>query len=322
MKSILHFSFCTVLALAPVVHADSDDEAAAKPAAVKIARNANGETVLTLDRATQQRLGLVAENPARGEWQPEIRASGRVADPLAFTAAAADYEAARAAAAASDAELARTKTLAAQQNAAPRAVEAAQAAAARDSLAVQSARAKFTMDWGMHLAAGTNLSAYAGELQTNSLALIKILLPGGTFPSPLPATARITVLNRTNSFNAEFADDLGVDPATQTEALLFSAKQKLPPGIAVAARLKIPGETAAGVTVPASAILRHENEGWVFLQTGATAFTRRGISLDCPVDGGFFSAGISPTNRVVITGAQTLLSAELSGGNFNSGSRD
>ncbi len=46
------------------------------------------------------------------------------------------------------------------------------------------------------------------------------------------------------------------------------------------------------------------------------------MPLDRAVDGGFFSARLSVTNRVVVTGAQTLLSAELSGGGFNSGQRD
>lgn len=78
----------------------------------------------------------------------------------------------------------------------------------------------------------------------------------------------------------------------------------------------------SGVVIPASAILRHDGKGWVFVQTGENNFSRREIPLDRAVDGGFFSAEFSATNRVVVTGAQTLLSAELSGGGFNAGQRD
>jgi hypothetical protein len=50
---------------------------------------------------------------------------------------------------------------------------------------------------------------------------------------------------------------------------------------------------------------------------------RKEISLDRLTDNGWFvSENLSATNRVVVTGAQTVLSAELSGGGFNTGQRD
>jgi hypothetical protein len=290
---------------------------------VKIKQGANGESILTLDEAAQKRLGLAVTNPVASEWQPEIRATGRAADPLIFTVAAADYEAARAAAAASQAELERTKNLAAQENTSARTLEAAAAAAARDAFALQSARAKFTGEWGVKLAAQTNLTAIATQLQTGQYDFVKLSLPSGTFPKPLPASAKIFIFNREDDpLSGEFADDLGVAPATQTQMLLVLVKQNLPPGIAVTAALKTAGNPVGGVTIPPNAVLRHDNKGWIFVQTGATEFTRRELPLDRAMDDGFFSADLSATNLIVVTGAQSLLSAELSGGNFNSGSRD
>jgi membrane fusion protein, multidrug efflux system len=317
------FLCCAAFALAQTARAG--DEAAAKSEkddVVKIKQGANGESILTIDEATQKRLGIVVANPVAISWQPEIRATGRVADPLAFASAAADYETARAAAAASQAELERTQKLAAQDNASARVVETAQAAAAKDRFALQAAKAKFTGDWGVQLATQANLAAYAEQLQTDDIALVKITLPSGTFPKPLSQSAQIEIFNNGGAVAGSFADDLGIDPATQMQTLLFSVKQKLPRNVAVTGNLKISGEPVAGVTVPASAVLRHENKGWVFVQTGAAEFTREEIQLNRAADGGFFSAELSATNRVVVTGAQTLLSAELSGGNFNSGQRD
>jgi hypothetical protein len=47
------------------------------------------------------------------------------------------------------------------------------------------------------------------------------------------------------------------------------------------------------------------------------------IPLDRLTDSGWFvSEYLSATNRIVVTGAQTVLSAELSGGGFNTGERD
>lgn len=279
---------------------------------------------VTIDAETQKRIGLKIEPLTTAQWRPQLEAIGRVADPLAFTAAAADFEAARAAAAVSQAELERTKKLAAQDNASPRVLEAAVAAAARDSLALKSAQAKFTGDWGVQLAAQTNLADFAGKLQTDDLALIKLSLPTGTFPKPLPSAATIFLFNtETNPVTADFADDLGIDPATQVETLLFSVNQKMPPSIAVTGQLKISGEPLSGVVVPTGAVLRHEGRGWVYVQTETNQFVRVEVPLDRLTENGWFvPENLSATNRIISTGAQTVLSAELSGGGFNTGQRD
>jgi hypothetical protein len=75
--------------------------------------------------------------------------------------------------------------------------------------------------------------------------------------------------------------------------------------------------------VPAAAVLRYEGKGWVYLQTGTNQFVRKEIPLEYPVTGGWFVPDSLPlTNGVVVTGAQAVLSAELSGGGFNTGERD
>ena len=308
---------------APKSAGDTGDAGATAPP-IKLSESPTGEVIISLDAETQTRLGLKTEMPAPARWQPGIHAVGRSADPLIFTAAAADYESARTAAVVSQAELERTKKLAEENNVSPRALEAAQAAAARDALAMKSARAKFTSDWGVQLAAQTNLTEFGQRLQTDDIALVKLTPPAGTFPQPLPTAATIFLLgNETNSIETQFADDLGIDPATQTQTWWGSVGQKLPPSVVVEAQLKNTGTAADGVMVPSGAVLRYEGKGWVYVQTGTNDFTRVEIPLDRPLNGGWFDSGnLSKTNRIVITGAQTVLSAELSGGNFNSGSRD
>ena len=285
---------------------------------------AQNEPGVKLDMATQERIGLKIETPSAAQWLPQMRAVGFVVDPLAFTAEAADYETARAQAVASNSELERTQKLAAQNNVSPRALETAQSAAAHDSLALLSARAKFIADWGVKLAAQTNLAAYAQRLQTDDIALVKLSLPSGTFPNPLPGAATIYFFNDdTSSIAADFADDLGIDPATQVQTLLFSVNKKMPPSAAVTGFLKTSGEPVGGVIVPSSAVLRHEGKGWVYVQTETNQFVRVEIPLDRLTDSGWFvSENLSATNRIVVTGAQTVLSAELSGGGFNTGERD
>jgi hypothetical protein len=295
-----------------------------KPADAPEKADAQNEPGVKLDAETQERIGLKMKTPAPMQWLPQMRAVGRVVDPLAFTAEAADYETARAQVVASNGELGRTQKLAEQNNVSPRALETAQSAAARDSLALQSARAKFTADWGVQFAAQTNLVGYAQRLQTDDIALVKLSLPSGTFPNPLPVAATIYFFNdETSSIAANFADDLGIDPATQVQTLLFSVNKKMPPSAAVTGLLKTSDEPVGGVVVPSSAVLRHEGKGWVYVQTETNQFVRTEISLDRLTDNGWFvSENLSATNRIVVTGAQAVLSAELSGGGFNTGARD
>ena len=279
---------------------------------------------VTVDAETQERIGLKIESPAAMQWQPVVRATGRVADPMTFAAAAADYEAARAAASASQSELDRTQKLAAQDNASARVLEAAQAASARDTLAFKTSQAKFAAGWGAHLAAQTNLSAYAEKFMTDGKSLVKLSLPAGAFLNPPPPVATILALNNeTNVVAAELADDMVIDPATQVQTLLYAADEKLPPNIAVTGLLKVAGDPVDGVVVPVGAVLRHEGRGWAYVQTETNQFVRVEIPLDRLTDGGWFvSENLSMTNRIVTVGAQTVLSAELSGGGFNTGQRD
>jgi len=59
------------------------------------------------------------------------------------------------------------------------------------------------------------------------------------------------------------------------------------------------------------------------VQSESNQFVRVEIPLDRLTAGGWFVAGnLSATNRIVVTGAQTVLSAELSGSGFNTGQRD
>jgi hypothetical protein len=291
--------------------ADAPEKAEAKPG-------------VTIDAETQARTGLKLETPAATRWLPVIHAVGRVVDPLTFTAAAADCESARAATFASQSEFERTQKLAAQGNASPRVLAASQTAASKDALALKSAQARFAADWGVHLAACTNLPAFAETLQAGESSLIKLTLPVGTFPNPPPSAATIFFFgSETNSVPAVLVDDLPVDSATQAKTLLFSASQKLAANVSVTADLQVAGEPVSGVVVPASAILRHEGKGWVYVQAGTDQFMRVEIPFDRQTANGWFvSENLSGTNRIVVAGAQTVLSAELSGGGFNTGTRD
>ena len=85
-------------------------------------------------------------------------------------------------------------------------------------------------------------------------------------------------------------------------------------GATVTGFLKLSGEAKAGVTVPRSAVVRSNGATWVYLQTGDDTFERVEVALDHPLDDGWFVAkGLKAETKVVVVGAQQLLSEELKG---------
>ena len=304
--------------------AESDKGAAAGPAQLKY--GANGENIVTLDKETQERIGLKTESPVSAQWQPEVKGYGRVMDPATLSAAVAELESARTAAEASDKEYDRLKILAAQNNASLRALEAAKATATHDELAFQSTLRKFALDWGQALAEGLDREKTLSAVADGRAALVRIDLPPGETVSSPPASARIVALtDETKSIvGALCSATAGVNPQTQSQTFIFLAEgQPLTLGSAVTGYLKISGEPVAGVIVPAGAVLRYEGKSWIYVQTGTNDFTRTEIPPDRPANNGWFVSGnLTATNRIVVVGAQAVLSVELSGGNFNTGERD
>ena len=67
-----------------------------------------------------------------------------------------------------------------------------------------------------------------------------------------------------------------------------------------------------GVVVPHAAVVYAEGKTWAYVQTGADTFLRREVHLDhLTPEGWFVTSGIAAGERVVVTGAQMLLSEEL-----------
>jgi len=80
----------------------------------------------------------------------------------------------------------------------------------------------------------------------------------------------------------------------------------------VTAYLTLPGEGQAGVTLPRNAIVRFNGTTWVYRQISEDSFERIEVTLNSPLDNGWFvHEGLKPADKVVATGAQQLLSDEL-----------
>lgn len=73
------------------------------------------------------------------------------------------------------------------------------------------------------------------------------------------------------------------------------------------------GAHISGAVIPASAVVWWQGRAWVYVQSAADTFVQREVPTDMPVESGWFVANeFSPGEKLVIAGAQQLLSEEFS----------
>ena len=84
------------------------------------------------------------------------------------------------------------------------------------------------------------------------------------------------------------------------------------PGMAITARIPTLNKSARGVMVPRSAVVRYAGKEWVYRELNDHRFVRLDIVPAEIAERGYFETEIlAPGMRIVITGAETLLSEEL-----------
>lgn len=287
------------------------------------AAQASSQNTASLSQDQQKSAAIKVEPPAPARITPKIKGYGRVVDPAALAGMIGDVTTAQAARDASQAELKRLKTLAAQNNASEKALQDSEAAAARDQAQLEAARLKLLGNWGEAIANRDDLAAFVQSLGNLQSALVRVDLPAGEILKWTPKSARLMTLSGERIDASYLGTAPSVDPQTQSEGFLFLVQpnsMKLAPGAAVVGHLETPGEPQAGYEIPGSAILRYEGATWIYVQEGSTNFVRHTISLEEPLDNGWFaSSGVSTNDKIVVTGAQTILSQELNGSGIASG---
>jgi len=288
-----------------------------------VQQDAKGQTVVKLDPNEQRLIGLKVAPLQAAQAPTEVRGFGRVLDPAPLAVLVAEGATAQAALRASTKEYERVKTLFEQnQNASAKAFETAEAAMNKDRVAVESVQLRLLAGWGKEIASRPDLQAFVASLAARQAALIRVDLPLGDQPKAPPVGGRVAPVGTPG--NAMEAQVLGpaptTDPQTQTEGyLLFAKTTSLAPGAALVAHLASPGPARSGVIVPREAVLRHEGGTFVYLQRDAV-FQRQAVTLERPVGNGWFSpveanshSPLQPQEKVVVVGAQQLLSEELKG---------
>jgi hypothetical protein len=277
-----------------------------------VARAAQPEVVTV---PADQAAGLTIAAVEAGEAPRASDALGTVLDPLPFVQAAHARATARTAAAIAEREETRVEALArADHNASLRDVEAARLAAARARDDRAAAEAQAIGLWGAEALAQPDLDAFVERLARGAAALARLDVEDASL---VGARAWVTA---SALGGAERAVRLlgtapSVDPALQARAVVVALEtDPLPVGAALVGRVES-AEVVRGVWLPASAIVWHDAASFVFLARSATEFERRAVALASARRPGFTLAdGVAPGDRIVVSGAQQLLSAQLVGG--------
>ncbi|MGH9405711.1 MAG: hypothetical protein ACRD3D_07750 [Terriglobia bacterium] len=304
---------------------EDEQEAVQSPSRVSVV---NGQTIITLDAATQKRLGIGVTRVRVVATQRDIVATGLVL-PIqdlisldeAYIAARAEVQKAQASLGVSKNEYERLAELYKQsENASRKSLEAADGLFKTDEATLNAARQQLQgaestarASWGPQVAAwmAGDRPEFRQLLNQRELPVQVTLPPGTSFVDPpsieLSAPdGRITNATYVSPFPR-------VDPRIQGISLLYltPARPGMAPGDTLAIHFPT-GRRQKGVLVPYSSLVWWQGQAWVYEQTSATHFTRRLVPTDEPLGGGYFVIhAFPPGTRVVVRGAQDLLSEEF-----------
>jgi len=330
---------CAVLLLALVVgvlhaiattsKAKDEDEAESTgnvPSRVSVQE---GTTFLTLDGAARQNAGIETARPGAAPPLQTVIAYGSILDAGSLTQLRNSYLSAKMQVQTAQAKLTvaraafeRAKTLNTMSQAVSLAmlqsaegdfeVNQATLAAAESSLATSAASAE--QIWGSVLGRALIEGAPLVEsLIARRNYLVKVTLPPGATVAKPPTAASAEFYGR-NEPQLDFISlATTTDPKIQGASYFYSvpAESGLLPGMNVA--VPVPTEVIGdGFVVPQSAVIWLQGKAWVYLRRDTDTFARREIAADAPApDGGYIVRGLPSDARIVVRGAQMLLSEEF-----------
>lgn len=297
-------------------HDEEDQVTATTPS---LSHRPNGDVIVTLSPEQQANIGLKTEVLAPITRVHEVTAYGVVLDPAPLAALDAQLVGAHAALDASQAEYARTRRLhSEQQNVSLKDFQTAQAKFQSDQAQFNLLGQRLADEWGgaIPAMAPAARAELVDALIKRAAAIIRVAVPAGRSLLNLPARAEITILGYSRQLATQsiwYAPT--VDPNLQGQGFLLRVQAQgfpLRPGAAVTARLESSAAAERGVVVPSVAVVRTGDSAWIYVQTAPTKFERRAVPTgDSEAAGWFVKTGFTAGDRVVVTGAQALLSEEF-----------
>jgi len=298
---------------------EEDEAEQVTSAPPKISHSSGGEVVVELSRDEQTRIGLETERVNAVTQSQEATAYGVVLDPAPLAALDAEVASTRAALAASRAEYERARLLhSEQQNVSLKDLETARAKFQADQTQLNLQYQRLADEWGVQLSAMSpaERARLIDALTKRIAGIMRISLPPGQPLSGEPKEARLVVLGYETQplITRTIWPAPTVDSHLQGQSFLLKVERQgfpLRPGMSITAYLESPG-TAKAVEVPEAAVVRMGDRAWAYVQIAPTRFERRQLEVTMPAASGWFErSGFGAGDRLVVTGAQALLSEEL-----------
>ncbi len=285
----------------------------------RVSQGVAGEVVVEVDRETRERISLATAPLVEGAEPDVTPAFGGALDPNPFLSLHAELSTAEAALAASCAEFERTRALHREgENASAKSLEAATAQLRADESRVRLAQRQLAQSWGEDVAAlaSADRETLAEKLASNARVAVGASLPLGETLRAQPRAASVLLLGAEDRplHAAAVHEVLTIEQSAQGRTFLVWVEPgeiPLRPGAPATVLLEAPGGLRAGAVVPREGVVRTAGGAWAYVQLDDDRFARRRVVTDHPTaDGWFVSTGLRPGERVVVSGAQTLLSEE------------
>jgi hypothetical protein len=323
MTVLIVAGIAVFLALTKIPHGTADEGDEGKPitsGAARVSRNAAGHVLITVAPATQKDIGLATETLKAVVRPIEVEAYGFVLGPRPLSKLNSDLISAQATLDASRQQYRRASRLYAEQkNVSLRELQTAQAAYLTDEARLGALKQQLRDTWGSEIARmpSRSRSDLVRALVDRREAIARVTVPIGEMLDGSPGKAEIIVLgheehplNTRTVFGAP-----NVDPRMQGQTFLLLVGTSGFPvrsGAAVSAYLPASGKAEPGVMVPRSAVVRYAGKRWVYQELDRNRFARREVvPAQFFQDGYFVTQNLRTGMRIVITGAQALLSEEL-----------
>ena len=288
----------------------------------------DGQTVITLQPEVQARLGLSVASLSTSSHRAEQRVPAFVLPVQdlaelrnAYVAATAKLEKARANLQVSQREYNRLQGLYRDdQNASAKAFEAAEGNFHSDEAEKRAAEQDVHLQenlveqrWGSVIAEWVaQNSTPINRLLEQHEFLVQITVAGAA-SLEMPRSIMFELPGGSTDSASLISPFPRIDSRIQGTSYLYAAPAK--PGMAAGMNLvaRLPqGVAHSGVVVPETAAVWWQGKAWVYQQTSATTFVRKEAPTETPVTNGWFVvSGLSAGDKVVVRGAQSLLSAEL-----------